>query len=186
MNEQILRRLIDGELKPEERAQVIQRIDQQPEMWRRVALEFLHGQMLDRALGQHVAHHIDERPPLRKRPRPDRLVALTPIANRLAMAAVFALMIALGYSLGRVGHSPPFRDPEPNHAAIDETELQLTDALAKCVTPVPDSFRRELLMAGYYLAENQRLARVALPTGGTLDMPVRQFDIHYIGQDAFQ
>ncbi len=190
MNELTIQRLADGELDANQRAAAIRQLDRCPDQWRKVALELLHRRLLDRAIG----HHVDEQLSACTIGGSDELksrqsgIARRRLLNPLAMAATVLLMLSLGYWLGQTDLR---RATVVEHPAIldqlsAESRLSLADALAKCVTPVPDSFRREMLSAGYFVAEDQQLRQVELPTGRTIEMPVRHFNIHYLGNSAFQ
>ncbi len=190
MNNQLLQRLVDGELCSDERADVIRQLDQYPDGWRRVALEFLHQQLLNQAIGDDVADHLpasQQIGAIESKPTMPRILNKY-WTNPIATVVILLLMVSLGYSLAQLGNrfDAVAEDSSAAIQAESESKLSLADALAKCVTPVPDSFRREMLSAGYFLVEDQQLAQVTLPTGGTIEMPVRQFDIHYIGEAAFQ
>ena len=69
-------------------------------------------------------------------------------------------------------------EPSPN-------TLALSDALSRCSTPIPDQFRRDMLSAGYVINEDHDIRKVSLPFGGTIEMPVRNFEVQYLGTSAF-
>ncbi len=192
MNNQLLQRLVDGELSSDERANVIRRLDQHPDDWRRVALEFLHQQLLNQAIGDDVADHLSASQQTSQQIGAIESKSILPRrlkhywVNPIATVAILLLMVSLGYSLAQLANRSTAEDSSVAVQVDAESKLSLADALAKCVTPVPDSFRREMLTAGYFLVEDQQLTEVKLPTGDTIEMPIRQFDIHYIGEAAFQ
>ena len=71
------------------------------------------------------------------------------------------------------------------HADLIRT-IPLSEALERSPAPVPIVFRRELMKQGYLVNELARLAKVQLPTGETIEMPIRQVDIWYLGTATFQ
>ena len=65
-------------------------------------------------------------------------------------------------------------------------KLRLAEALARSVKPISMEARRELLKAGYLINEVPQIANVQLPSGQAFEMPVRRFNIQYLGNAAYQ
>ena len=64
--------------------------------------------------------------------------------------------------------------------------LPLEDALARSIRPGSLDTHRAFLKAGYLVDESSEIASVELPTGNSVQMPVRQVKIRYLGNAAFQ
>jgi len=237
-DEILIQRLVDNELPPEQRTQLIDRIGWRDGDWQAIAMAFLDNQWLDQSLTQLVEDF--ERPQREKQQRekqqresqvesevseleslngvhtyssvsaakkiasdrqPDHH-SLTKNINRMrwaigSLAAALAMAwfgFALGQVMNRGSETPPLvgsqvnsNDPNANESADEQIAgLQLTDALARCRAPIPREFRLELLRAGYVLKENQAIKPVALPFGGQVEIPVREFDLKFVGNSAYQ
>ena len=68
----------------------------------------------------------------------------------------------------------------------DSDSVELSDALARSVIPIPSKFRHALLKSGYSVSDVSRITEVKLPTGSSIKMPIRQVDIHYVGLNGIQ
>lgn len=62
-NELLIQRLVDGEMDPAQRCQFLFQLDQQPELWRHVALAFVEDQALRCAYQSYPSRPIDVGPP---------------------------------------------------------------------------------------------------------------------------
>ena len=118
-----------------------------------------------------------------------------PAAWILALSIFVVLAASLGYAAGRLA---PIR-PTPEGESVDESSvlararpaaeskgLRFEDAVARSATPAPDSFRARLLQSGYFVDENHTLASVTLPTGEQVEIPIRQVNVRYLGNAAYQ
>lgn len=125
----------------------------------------------------------------------------TPLRDRLAWIAALACCYLVGMGIGRgLGIPGEGQVASPSAAAspakaFAESEmdpapparlLPLADALARSGQPIPVALRRELLKCGYMITELDRVSKVQLPTGQTVDMPVRSVAVTYLGNSAFQ
>src|SRR6476646_9801615 len=104
LNEDILLdRLVDGELKGNERRLLLESFDKHPEGWRRCALAFLEAQSWREEMGQ-VARDRASEPNEPKSPAspvaPSRNLSFSVVATWLAMAA----SLVLAFGLGRMHH----------------------------------------------------------------------------------
>ena len=88
-----LDRLVDGELSPAQRRQLLTELENQPDGWRRCALAFLEAQAWEDALGSVVAVPPEDAAP---RPAPVKSVRSVPWGTILSAAASFLLAFALG------------------------------------------------------------------------------------------
>ena len=69
---------------------------------------------------------------------------------------------------------------------LDNEKLTLADAMSRSMLPIHPVFRVEMLKAGYEVLEDQKKTRVDLPTGGTIEIPIRDVQINYVGVSVFQ
>jgi hypothetical protein len=76
-------------------------------------------------------------------------------------------------------------EPGVTHADLTRT-IPLNEALERSPVPFPVVFRRELMKQGYLVNELARLTKVQLPNGETIEMPIRQVDVRFLGNATFQ
>ena len=194
-NQKRIQLLADGELSHDDRCQFLASIEQDSELWREIAVAFVEKQVLDGALG---ADRIKPEP---KRPLPARNLDSN---NRSALPRWIAIAssLVLGLLAGVLWNSNPTApsiaqhstsitghgdNTAPSNTASDEhPKLRLDEALARSVKPISMQARRELLKAGYLVDEVSQIANVQLPSGQAFEMPVRRFNIQYLGNAAYQ
>ena len=183
-----LQMLVDGALDHQQRSDFLRSLDDDFKAWREIAIGFLEKQVLDEAL----AHCQMAEPSLTSSSR--QVEAET--GPRRVRSAIFWLALAasmlVGLWLGSIlptGNSPTeiADNSRPSEdIVVADKSLPLVDALARSVRPVSLDTQREFLRAGYVLNESHELADVTLPTGDLIQMPIRQFEIKYLGNAAFQ
>jgi anti-sigma factor RsiW len=143
LNEDVLLdRLVDGELLPTERRQLLEAFDRRPGEWRRCALAFLEAQSWREEIG-HVAHALPSEnndlmsPAVSVSPR--RSSRLSKVATWLALAASLILAFGLGWighesetsiaGGSRVGTSPQIASVNPSSNPESHNGTRSDDAL---------------------------------------------------------
>ena len=186
-NEILIQRLVDGDLPSSQRSELIAGLKSDGH-WKQIAIAFVEKQILDETIGDVAGAIAGEE----SRVDPSfRLTGYTArkirISHFVAAAAASVLLLAFGYWMGTNEREQLVADRNDDLVELDRSApLELTDALSRCIAPIPERFRLDLLQAGYLLNEDEKLADVSLPFGGTIQMPVRSFDIRYLGASAFQ
>jgi hypothetical protein len=108
MNDQLIDRLVAGELDEPERGNLLEWLDEQPGRWRRCALAFLEAQLWQEALGGMVGHSHQALHPAASKRHVLRGGRIWPFACRLsAVAATLLVVFGLGLVTGSawsVGH----------------------------------------------------------------------------------
>ncbi len=185
--------LADGELPDEMRNQLLRTLDDHPQLWRKVALAFVENQVLEQTFRESGDN--------RRQPENIAIPDIRKSENSLSIWETFGVKLValaacmligwfIGANLGSSNSVTEAPDSKIADSAVQvqpvSTRLELTDALARSYVPVPADFRKSLLAAGYFLDEKQELAEVSLPNGNLIKLPVRQFNIHYMGSSAYQ
>lgn len=122
----LIEKLIDGELSPQQRRELLSRLDQQPQGWRRCALAFLEAQAMEEELGALVREAAGPVGPREVAPQPRvstparRAFWTRHVPSALAVAASFLVALWIGANWG------PSRSPSPRQAA----EMTSTEATA--------------------------------------------------------
>lgn len=189
--------LIDGSLDLAEKNQWLRSLDEDSPVWREIAIGFLEHQVLDQALNDPI--QLTTNLPGEKSAAPglqDATRTSSRSRPRLMWWMALGACVLLGWSLGSqpLDPSPSATNDDftgqlqsPSESSLDKTgRLPLADALARSVQPVSVDTRRAFLKAGYILKERQQLADVELPTGDSIKLPIRQFDVRYLGNATFQ
>ncbi|WP_422931096.1 hypothetical protein [Singulisphaera sp. PoT] len=102
-------RLVDGELSPAERAELLKTLDASPDGWRRCALAFLEAQAWRSAMQPSVAsssfdtHPWEETPEEIQTSRPPRILKLPTQAAALLRTVALAACLFLAFAMGRMG-----------------------------------------------------------------------------------
>ena len=198
-----LQLLVDGQLDHAQRSHWLDTLAHDSNEWRQIALGFVENQILSESL-QPVALLTTESPSEKtmkdghsreQRPHVSRHTWLA-IAGGLLLGLILGTLVpdpadlpevAKSVVVDSVNHS----DSKSIKATSNEgTEtvlnLPLADALARSTTPVSINARRAFLKAGYYVDESQQIANVVLPTGKSIQMPIRHVTVRYLGQNAYQ
>ena len=184
----LVQRLVDSDLSPRERNELLNRAGNE-NLWRSIALAFMEAQSLDQTFGDlKVSEDVEEAArlfPRRKLAFSNGVSVLWRYGCIAATAATLLLMLYSGSLLNQTTteQTQTIAHAENSH---DDRAIDLEEALARSGAPVPERFKLDLLHAGYLLSESNQVADVNLPFGGTVQMPVRKFDIRYLGQAAFQ
>ena len=183
----LIQRLVDSDLSSHERDQLLARADNE-NLWQPIAMAYMEAQSLDQAFGRlRIAEDVEPEAArffsLRK---PELTNGVNVIWRYGCIAATAAMLLLMLYSGSLLSQQTTEKTVAHVEDAIDHRQLNLEEALARSGAPVPERFKLDLLHAGYLLRESNQVADVNLPFGGTVQMPIRKFDIRYLGQAAFQ
>jgi len=127
LNEDILLdRLVDGELKGDERRRLLQSFDKQPEGWRRCALAFLEAQSWREELGQ-VARGRDTEAHEPKPPVPSVAALRKPAWTKGAMWFALAASLLVAFGLGTMRRGPGHLVADNSHGSATQSQGQLAN-----------------------------------------------------------
>ena len=189
----MIQKLVDGELSHDARSQWMSGLSDGSETWRELALAFVEKQVIGEAL-EGIAEEvpktfvapkkqIEETGSQRRARTLIWLVGLTAcLLAGVFIGAQYAAQNSDSVAVKQDINSQPLKQDLQEHDAA----IGLADALSRSSSPVPNEFRRALLQAGYSLRDQQTIANVTLPTGGQVELPVRDVDVTYVGLKAFQ
>ena len=189
----MIQKLVDGELSHNDRSQWMSGLTDGSETWRELALAFVEKQVIGEALegiAEEVPkafvapkNQIEETGSQRRARTLIWLVGLTAcLLAGVFIGAQYAAQNSDSVAVKQDINSQPLKQDLQEHDAA----IGLADALSRSSSPVPNEFRRALLQAGYSLRDQQTIANVTLPTGGQVELPVRDVDVTYVGLKAFQ
>ena len=189
----MIQKLVDGELSHDARSQWMSGLSDGSETWRELALAFVEKQVIGEALegiAEEVPkafvapkNQIEETGSQRRARTLIWLVGLTAcLLAGVFIGAQYAAQNSDSVAVKQDINSQPLKQDLQEHDAA----IGLADALSRSSSPVPNEFRRALLQAGYSLRDQQTIANVTLPTGGQVELPVRDVDVTYVGLKAFQ
>ena len=186
--------LVDGELSHDDRCQFLSTIDRGSELWCEIAVAFVEKQILDASLGGNPAD-IETAAPLATRQPTPKKQAL-PLWIAIAASLLLGLLAGTWWNSNTnapsIAEGPTVtRNQDTTTASGNESnggqpQLQLDEALARSVKPISLQAKRELLKAGYLIDEVPQMASVRLHSGQAIEMPIRQFNVHYLGNAAYQ
>lgn len=193
----LIQKLVDGELDHTTRSQVLSGIPIDSIQWKDIALAFVEKQIFDEAINSIEAVEeskvrVVECAPESVHSRGSRMHSLLWAAG---LAACLLAGIFIGSDLFTADQNPTAHQPPKSKDSTElaetpdissENSIKLAEALSRSISPVPKEFRRALLKAGYTLKENQQMAAVQLPTGGQIEVPVRNVAVTYVGLNSFQ
>lgn len=205
-NSQLIQRLVDGELEHSARSKWLSELHEESASWRALALAFIEKQITDEALRDF---QIADAPKDNNHDHASRFAEATSakpsntsLANLrhnamwiLGLATCLLVGVFIGSEMTTAPTDPvavqttdaPKQSEQPNKDRNDPTgTTELADALSRSGAPVPDDFRRALLRAGYSLRDKRTITNVSLPSGGQIELPVRDVDVTYVGLNSFQ
>jgi hypothetical protein len=205
MNPLHLQKLVDGELDHQSRSMLLASLSNDSSHWRDIAIAFIEKQIMDEALNSQPAEATrmtNEQSTTQASASSDK-AASSPIDQRrnriqsLLWAAGLAACLLVGIFIGSefqpesetpVSHSSPelIGNKDATKPIAESPSFSLAEALSRSSMPVPREFRRALLKAGYTLEEDQKLTAVDLPTGGKIELPVRNVEVTYVGLNSIQ
>ena len=207
--------LVDGELSNKDRHSFLRSLDETSGGWKQLALAFVEQQLMDEAFAPLASEmkEASREPYVPKAPSVpwnQQVHSFRFWASFITAALVGFLCGVFGMST-----SPnTFTKSQPNITANDLTAgsmdskdsrksdqeetrtsgaaspinqpISLAEAISRSIHPIPTPFRHEMLKAGYRVFEDQKQATVKLPTGGSIELPIRDVQIKYVGISAFQ
>lgn len=202
----LIQRLVDGELDHSARSKWLSELSKESASWRELALAFVEKQITDEALRNF---QIADTPKARNPDRPSKLIESPSTGSSssnslnqrgsvmwiLGLAACLLVGVFIGSEMTTSSADPvaiqksdsqkPPRQPVKDSTGPAGT-FELADALSRSGAPVPDEFRRALLRAGYSLRDKRTITNVSLPSGGQIELPVRDVHVTYVGLNSFQ
>ena len=185
----LLDRLVDGELDDRRRADLLRRLDAEPDGWRRCAAAFLEAQGWTRAL--HAERECSViNPSAAGRWRPLRRMSGIAAAVMVAFVTGF---VARGGSRPSTGatpyviEAPPAPPARPAATAASRVEqLSLVEAPPAAQPPaLPEYVRRQLQRQGYEVRGDRKLVSVALKDGRQVTVPVETYTYRFVGHRLY-
>jgi hypothetical protein len=198
--DRLLDRLVDGELRDEERRPLLQRLEVEPDGWRRCALLFLEAQAWREslcpmtasvgALAEPAEAAVRGATPSVKKTRQVKL-----IANICVLAACVAIAFALGWEL----HPKPDGfaanvlvakvDPgaaTPAPPAVTKSDADTAVAKERLAPSRKESVPLDVLLKkweqrGYRAERQDRVVPMELKDGRKVNVPVHEYRIQYLG-----
>ena len=192
-------KLVDGELSQIDRASLLRKLECSKDGWRVLALAFVENQVFQEASCQFFERPESVVVPSGK--EESKKVQSTSWSYRSIW--VIAGLI-FGFLVGAVMFNPSTERPvvpeqlagvrpdvAPQKQRIENqstlpAELSLSEALSRSSVPIPIEFRREMRSAGYLVNEEHREAKVSLPSGKKVSVPVRNVEVRFLGTSAYQ
>jgi hypothetical protein len=182
----LLDRLVDGELEEVDRRDLLQRLEAEPDGWRRCALAFLEAQSWREALAPLVAA-AGAGPAATNRNRSRRRFR-EPVARWAGLAAALALTYVLGRSYrdgpqitqaDRPAAFAPASQVHPSVPAVKPVPLDRVVARAPAArevsqAPAADPLLERWQQRGYHTETQKRLVSMQLRDGRQFDVPVRE------------
>jgi hypothetical protein len=199
-DDRLFDRLVDGELPDAERRLLLQRLEAEPDGWRRCALAFLEAQAWRQSLGPMAASLgtlVEPASPTLPSAtvsfRKTRIMRL--VASACALVACMAIAFALGWEL----HPKPavvatgVMVAKVDSAAIGTGSPEATkpDAVASAAqrpsspgqkVPAPlDVLLKKWEQQGYRAERQDRVVPVELKDGRKVNVPVQEYRLQYMG-----
>jgi len=202
----LIQRLVDGELDHSARSKWLSELPKDSASWRDLALAFVEKQITDEALRNF---QFVDATTTSNRVGPSGIIELSSTESSnmdstnqrwnvmwiLGLASCLLAGVFIGSEMTTSRTDPvAVQEPDtpkiPDHSAKNSSDptgtIALADALSRSGSPVPDEFRRALLRAGYSLRDKRTITNVSLPSGGQIELPVRDVDVTYVGLNSFQ
>jgi hypothetical protein len=188
-------RLVDGELPEVERREFLQRLDSEPDGWRRCALAFLEAQSWREAFmpltGPALATPTNAHATAREGPAPS-FRGWQCIGLLTGLAAGLAVAFALGWTLHGASAIPTTDDDvasaeEPVAPSSQEPRGMTVAELPKLSSQPDESSRledqivKEWEWRGYQAAAQERLVSLQLSDGRKLQVPVQEVRLRHVG-----
>jgi hypothetical protein len=196
-------RLVDGELEPAARRDLLRRLDAAPDGWRSCALAFLEGQEFGHAARAWTGDHalsgrclVGETPDLGSRAGARKRTPAAPISGqrRLAMAASLVVLAFLagfaarGWTAGRaevphrlLAESTPRETPEPAEVAPAPLASPAVDTGPPAM---PEYVQAQWARAGYDVKPSRRV--ISVEEGGRkATFPVDSYRFEFVGRPTY-
>jgi hypothetical protein len=205
---QLIDRLVDGELPETDRRELLQSFENQPGGWRRCALAFLEAQVWRQALSPEAAPEaasVASRPIGTRQGRKSKF--WRPMARMTALAASLAAAFALGWTYHR-GHDETHHviagTPQesattgttlvadgpaslPQRVVTDDSKTQLTKVLGsmQAMHGSLDSIMKRWQQEGYSVETQPCVVSVQAKDGRKINLPVQEVRVRYVGDRVY-
>jgi hypothetical protein len=195
--DRLLDRLVDGELPDAERRLLLQRLEAEPDGWRRCALAFLEAQAWRDSLGpvadSLVDYSIAATAAAPKVPA-QRWLGGRLIARLSALAACVAVAFVLGWNMrpkpagvtsnvlvANVATSPRHPAEGTGPQGSSATGQEISAPVAKAPAPSLEAVLKKWEQRGYRAERQDRVVPVELKDGRKVNVPVQEYRIQYLG-----
>lgn len=181
--------LVDGELAEEPRADLLRRLEQMPDGWRRLSLAFLEAQAVRQAIGIRAVSSANvEVTPASSAKRANERSRVPTWTSVCALVGLLAFGIgnfSARWQLPTAGESPSASTQaatSPGAGAKQDREPGAVAAMdAQAVTP---AVRKQLERLGYRVQERPRTVSVRRADGQTVPVLVNEVEIRYVGRSS--
>ena len=186
MNDHIIDRLVDGELSDSERRDLLLRLDDEPNGWRKCAMAFLEAQSWREAMaGIPGRERIPRRPAQEKR----RSTKPTLIAGARFAGLAASIVAAFGLGWSWRGGEPnalqhatggvtnPIVQPITVAARAPETTTDRPASTSSFIDPVVRRWEQQ----GFHAERQRRLVVMKLNDGRQVEVPVQEVSLQYMG-----
>lgn len=207
-----LDRLVDGTLDEASRRRLLERMEAEPDAWRRCALAFLEAQAWGQALGTLAAETIEAGARRDPHVSSDHAATAAPrrasVLRPLALAAALLLAFGLGRWLQPPGAPAPdpvaVRPEAPPAAVVPPTA---PDGAPEAATPtllaespearpadpigddplaaIPTDLRRRLASEGYRIEPRGGYRPVKTADGGIVRVPYHDLRVRFVGRQTY-
>ena len=187
-----IQQLVDGELSHSGRIQLIKQLDALPGMWRRLGVAVIENQVIGESLGSSAVQLCAPNEPVPIISPQEKSEDSFHHRSPWTWVAAISASLLLGVWIGNwnVKNGNTIAVNSPGHQALVTSasgdHAEFADAIARSTTPIPVHFRRELLQAGFQVNELNRMTTVKSPVGGSVDIPIRQVEVKYLGNSIYQ
>jgi hypothetical protein len=171
--------LIDGELSPEARRELLAHMDDSPDGWRRLALAFLEAQSWRESFAEAA----------RETPLPKPIAAIRPKPLRLAPWMARAAVVLAAFALGWAVHQPRIEAARtlfaqrPPDRPIPAPNRPLP-SLARKLPESPGYVEGRLQREGFRVEQTRYLVPAATKDGRRVNVPVERVRVRYVGNRA--
>jgi anti-sigma factor RsiW len=196
IDEQLIDRLVDGELPNPARRDLLRRFETEPDGWRHCALAFLEAQTWRSSLDsistsvQALPHSL----PARDGPKHGSHPRVS-VARLTALAAALAIAFAMGWEsnawqaenpAGRAKASVQTPESIANHQRPPETPItsgvqSVQSAQAPDTPTLLDPLIKKWEERGFRAEWQKRLISMELKDGRKIDVPIKEYELQYIG-----
>ena len=179
MNASQIDLLIDGELSPEARRELLARLDESPDGWRRLALAFLEAQSWRESFAEAA----------REVPLPVPLITIRPKRLRLAPWMARAAVVLAAFAMGWAIHRPRIEAARPLFAQRPvERPIPMPNhplpMIARKLPESPGYVEGRLQREGYRVEQTRYLVPAATKDGRRVAVPVERIRLRFVGNRA--
>jgi hypothetical protein len=198
VDDRLIDRLVDGALSDAERRRVLNRLDAEPDGWRRCALAFLEAQSWSEALGPLVTRESAVRVvPVQER---RRFGVLRRMRSFAAIAAGLLAAFAVGWSVRGIqpagapdgAHGKPVNRvmvQAPSPAVFEKPPVdprpEPIRTSSPSAAPLPGPVVRAWERRGYQVQRSQRQVSMQLQNGRRVAVPIDEVQLRFIGDRTY-